>query len=171
MNIKKSLTSIAIALIFVMFIGYGIEVFNDSPEHNEFCPDVYQINNENDCVNKGGLWGVEGGLRVPKQVNDEEINDYCYQPKSCYDNYESAQNKHDKIVFIVSIVVGLLVIIGGILIDRDSISTGLLGGAVLLLLYGTVRYWRHANDTLKFILLGVALAVLIWIAYKKLDKK
>jgi len=40
----------------------------------------------------------------------------------------------------------------------------------LLILYGTIRYWQHAQNILKFVLLGVALAVLIWLAYKKIGK-
>ena len=42
-------------------------------------------------------------------------------------------------------------------------------GGILTIFYGTIRYWRHANDTLKFILLGIVLAVLIGVAIKKLE--
>ncbi|MBT5342405.1 hypothetical protein HOL59_02360, partial [Candidatus Woesearchaeota archaeon] len=82
--------------------------------------------------------------------------------------YDLARTKHDKIVFIVSIIVGLMAIFTGVLLKKDAASTGILSGGVLLIIYGTIRYWQHANDTLKFILLGIVLAVLIWIAYKKL---
>jgi len=46
-----------------------------------------------------------------------------------------------------------------------------VGGGILIILYGTLRYWRYAEDVLKFVLLGIALGILIWIAYKKLEPK
>ena len=63
---------------------------------------------------------------------------------------------------------GLGAVIVGMVLRKDAISTGVLGGGVLTILYGTIRYWDHASDILKFILLGVALAVLIWVGYTKL---
>jgi hypothetical protein len=168
MDIKKTIISIAIAIIFVLFIGYGIEVFDRNAKMEEFCPNVYDIDNEADCAKEGGIWGDEFA-RGPKPVMDSgEIREFCSQPYDCYDNWGLETSKHDKVVFVVSVIVGILAIIGGMLLKKDAISTGILGGAVLLLLYGTIRYWRHANDILKFVLLGIVLAVLIWIGYKKL---
>ena len=73
-------------------------------------------------------------------------------------------------MFIVDVIAGVIAVVVGLLLNKDTISTGIVSGGVLLLLYGTIRYWRYANNILKFILLGITLAILIWIAYKRLDQ-
>jgi len=44
----------------------------------------------------------------------------------------------------------------------------LLGGGVLTIIYGTIAYWSELADWARFIILGITLAILIWIGYKKL---
>ena len=60
---------------------------------------------------------------------------------------------------------------GSFFVRKDLVANGILGGAVLIILYGTIRYWQHANDILKFILLGFALGILIWLGYNKIEKR
>ncbi|PIN87864.1 hypothetical protein COV12_01540 [Candidatus Woesearchaeota archaeon CG10_big_fil_rev_8_21_14_0_10_32_24] len=175
MGKKKFLLTVAIAIIFVFFIGYGIEVFHDAPESAKFCPEVYELTNESACQEAGGIWDdlleprAEGVKGIKESVPVKGY--FCRNTKECYQEFETAQNQHDLVVFVVAIIIGILAIIAGVMLNKDAISTGILAGGVLLLLYGTIRYWRHADDVLKFILLGIALAVLIWLGYKQFDKR
>ncbi len=164
MDVKKTLLTIAIALIFVFFVGYGIEVFHDSPNNEDYCPKIWDLKTKSECESAGGRWGEEIKEPVPKPS-------VCSNRIGCYEEFQAAQNKHDKIVFITALIVGLIAVVVGVKLNRDSISTGILAGGVLSILYGTIRYWRHANDILKFVFLGAALAVLIWLGYKKFDKR
>ncbi|MBT6774186.1 hypothetical protein HOA91_02345 [Candidatus Woesearchaeota archaeon] len=170
MKKKEIIIAITIAIIFALFVGYGIEVFDPSPDHDDFCPEkLYDIDNEEKCLTASGTWGTNSNKpRVPVKEYEAIEEEFCSPAKECYDEFDTARTKHDKIVFIVSIIVGLMAIFTGVLLKKDAASTGILSGGVLLIIYGTIRYWQHANDTLKFILLGIVLAVLIWIAYKKL---
>jgi hypothetical protein len=164
MEKKKVLLAIAIALIFALFVGYGIEVFHDAPKMNDYCPEnVYEIDNEEECINSGARWQSHDNNEAKPVVKGN-----CQNKQECYTNYELIFAGHDKIVFIVSIIVGILAIVTGIILKKDAVSVGILSGGILLILYGTLRYWRHANETLKFVLLGIVLALLIWISYKKL---
>jgi predicted nucleic acid-binding Zn ribbon protein len=168
MQIKKTIISIAIAIIFTLFIGYGIEVFDDSPEREEYCPKVYDLETKEECESADGIWTEEKYYEdnIPRPVKS-----FCQEKRECYELFNQARTSHDKVVFIAAALFGLLAIVIGIVIKITSVSAGLVGGGVLLILYGTIRYWEHANDVLKFILLGVVLVVLIWISYKKLEKK
>ena len=65
----------------------------------------------------------------------------------------------------------LAVLIGGVVLKLESVSTGIMGGGALIIIYGILRYWGDASDALRFIILGIVLAVLVWIGYKKLEKK
>jgi hypothetical protein len=166
MDKKRVLISIAIAVIFALFVGYGIEVFHDAPDRNDYCPDdIYEVEDEEACLEADGKWQTyENEVLEPRPV----VKGNCQNPQSCYNNYELITAQHDKIVFIVAIIVGILAVIIGIILKKDVIGTGILSGGILLILYGTLRYWRHADEILKFVLLGITLAVLIWLGYKKL---
>ncbi|HLC81682.1 MAG TPA: hypothetical protein VJH68_03410 [Candidatus Nanoarchaeia archaeon] len=173
MNIKKGILIMAIALILAFFVGYGIEVFDPTPDYDQFYRKFNSaVYTEQECLAQDGYWRADQPVKSPPKleaVEGEEaaVVGYCEVP---YDKIELEKAQHDKIVFIVAIIAGLIAVISGLLLNKDTISTGIVTGGVLLLLYGTIRYWRHANNILKFILLGIVLAVLIWIAYQKMDK-
>ena len=42
---------------------------------------------------------------------------------------------------------------------------------VLGLVISSMRYWSHLQDVYRFTLLGVALAILIWVGYKKIGSQ
>jgi hypothetical protein len=166
MNMKRSIISIAIALVLAFFVGYGIEVFDPSPRNEDFCPrNLYEINNQEECEESSGYWNE------PDSVDGRPSPNMCSPGKRCYEDFDLARSKHDKIVFIAALIIGLTAIIVGVILKKAAVNTGVIAGGVLLLLYGTIRYWQHAQNVLKFCLLGVALAVLIWLGYKKLDSK
>lgn len=159
--------SIAIALILAFFVGYGIEVFDPSPKHEDFCPrDLHEIDNKESCQDQGGSWNI-ADTEMERPI---PIKGFCQPSKKCYDQFEQSSSKHDRIVFITAAIIGLLSIMVGIVLKKDTVNTGVLSGGLLLILYGTIRYWRHADNLLKFVILGISLAILIWIGYKKLDK-
>jgi len=51
-----------------------------------------------------------------------------------------------------------------------SVSSGLMGGGILAIIYGTMRYWSDLPDFGRFIILGITLIILIWLGYKKIAK-
>ncbi len=165
MDKKKGILIVAIALVLAFFVGYGIEVFNPTPNQDRIYRSFNYIHSDGNCTSQGGQWIKD---RVPKfEGENESPVGWCEPP---YEKLELDQSKHDRVVFIAAVLVGILALVGGLLLNKDTISTGIVSGGVLLILYGTIRYWRHANNILKFTLLGIALAILIWLAYKKLDK-
>ena len=157
MNKKQAIITVTIAILFSLFIGYGIEVFDDSPDYEDYClsQNLFEVDNEQDCLSSGGEW-----------YGQEEV-----EPRDCYINFDAAKLKHDQIVFISSLIIGVIAVIASIFLKQEVISTGILAGGVLLKLYGTIRYWSHANNLLKFSLIGIALAIVVWFTYKKLEKK
>ena len=177
MPLRYWLLSLAIAIIFAFFIGYGIEVFDSSPDYNNFCsPKIYESQNETACHEVNGTWQsyeeptstiTDVPTKGPKGPSGS-----CNQPYICQENFNNAQLKHDRIVFIVTLIASIIAFGIGTVLSREITSTGLYAGAVFTLLYGTIRYWQHADNLLKFVLLGLALAILVWIAINKLkDQK
>ncbi len=162
---KESILTIAISLVFVFFVGYGIETFSPSPEYDNFCPDnLYELKSEKVCLEYGGEWEKYEKLdqeNLPKEG-------YCKESEECQNAYSLAESKQDKIVFVVTAIIGLIAIITSVFLHKKTVGIGIGAGGVLLIIYGTLRYWQHANNLLKFVLLGVALTILILVGYKKL---
>ena len=163
------LISLAIAIIYAFFIGYGIELFHEGPSYDQFCsPKTYEARNQTSCSELNGTWqtypDVKSDPRDPTIMTGS-----CSNPYACQEAFDGSNLQHDRVVFVVAIIGSIIAFIIGTLLSREITSTGLYGGAVLTLLYGTIRYWEHADNLLKFVLLGVALAILIWIAIKKLQ--
>ena len=177
---KHVLLAIAIAIVFVFFVGFGIATFYESPIYEDYCGDRYYEKPypgslegfgdckyiepdetlKKECKEKGDIW--------PKYDQNGCVeNYYC---ETCDWEFEEENEKYNRVVFIVATIIGLIALISGIALKVPSVSSGLMGGGILTILYGTMRYWFGLPDFARFILLGIALGILIWVGYKKLKK-
>ena len=143
-KVKKWLLAIGIAIIFTMFINHGVNTFYDNPDYLDYC-DEEEFRSLK-----------IGEVPQPKPIDIE-----------CKQNYQNARDVFEKNAFIILIISGIIAVIAGVLIQVESISYGLLIGGILNLFIATVRYWSKLGEPLRFILLGIVLAILIYMAYKK----
>ena len=190
-KIKETILGISIAVIFVFFVVFGIKAFYKEPKYENFCKIGVSI----DFVSgKGGYYAEPYPARIkePEQSicaksnleydkfrkscaekNTDVIYEYddkgCQVAKdctSCNVDFDKARNIYFRNVFIISGIVGIIAIIGGAVLRHMSVSAGLFGGGVLTIIYGTTNYWSELADYARFIILGIALAVLIYLGYK-----
>lgn len=175
-NIKQKILSIAIAIVLVMFIAYGINTFFKSPKYEDYCnitPYPYSQNiTEQQCTSSGGKWNPNVYEKpVPVAAGETVPAGYCDQTYTCNNEFTVANEKYNRLVFIISGILGLIcVIIGGVALTMESVSAGIMGGGILTIIYGTLRYWGNLEDVGRFIALGIILTVLIFIGYKYLKK-
>lgn len=187
MNIKNLLLGIVIAVIFLMFFVYGTKLVYDEPQYDKFCNQTYyypekivncSFNSElqkqmTDCYNQRG---------IPRYEYDDNGCEKSLICDLCSLNYDDANKNYSKNLFLISLIVSLIVItISVILIKVSAVSGGLMLGSLFYIIYGTARYWEFMEDVLRFVILGLALVILIWLAYylarrekkenKKLPKK
>jgi len=166
-RIKETLISIAIAIILTMFIFYGISTFYKEPEWDDMCKDIAASTTKEECETAGGEWSY---AREPRPMPVEANKTYEYGYCEC-EIFEEADEAYSRVVFIVALMLGLIaVLLGTIYLKHPSVASGVMGGGILTVIFGTMRYWGHMPDFARFICLGVALAILITIAYKKLKK-
>jgi hypothetical protein len=93
---------------------------------------------------------------------------YCNQEFTCQQKFEDANKVYNRNVFIVFTVVGIAALAASVFAGAaEAVALGLSFGGVLSLIIGSVRYWSDMEDILRVVILGVALAALIWTAYKK----
>src|SRR3989344_784097 len=171
-RLKRTILGISIAIILALFIGYGINTFYKPPKYEDFCKEQIRkqiITSEEGCIAVGGQWSV-----YPEKIISENktvIQGFCDPNYTCNKEYTSVREIYNRNVFIISVIAGLIcVIVGGIVLKLESVSSGIMGGGVLSIIYGTVRYWGELADAGRFTILGIVLAVLIWIGYRKFKK-
>jgi len=165
---KKIILSIAIAILFVLFVAYAIETIYPSPRYERYCPMIEkQILNQSDCEIYNGTWNIYPNY-VPDKTAPVGVQGYCDPYIKCQKPFESASEIYNRNLFIVSLILGLIVIVVSFIFVVESVSSGLMAGGVILIIYGTIRYWGALSDILRTVMLGAALGILIWIGYKKL---
>ena len=188
-KIKDTILGIAIAVIFVFFVVFGIKAFYKEPKWENFCkrgtmidyvasdehyapyPARFKEPNENVCAKSNVEYDKFRKNCAEKNIDvifeyDEKGCQIAKECTSCNKNFDNSRNIYFRNVFIISGIVGIIVIIIGAVLHLTSVSAGLFGGGVLTIIYGTMNYWSELADWARFIILGIALAVLIYLGYK-----
>lgn len=167
---------IGIVVVLNLFFLYAVKVVYPTPEYNNFCEDkpiVKDISNPEECLTEGGQW-IEDNYRLKPvaQVNEElmvtEPNGYCNQQFICNQEYQTAREDYERNVFIALIIFGVIVVvIGFATMGKEVVSVAMSLGGVLSFIIASIRYWQYASDWLHLGILGLALAVLIYLGIKK----
>ena len=171
---RSRILTLGIAIVFVMFIGYAISTIYPEPSQEDFCGPISErviIDSEAACLESGGSWRPTqfNGGKLPSPDDPEfGVEGYCTNYYSCDGEFQDARSEYNRNIFFISLAIGLLVIVGAIFLAVESVSAGFMGGGILLIFYGTLRYWGDLSDIWRTIMLGFALAVLVFIGYKKL---
>lgn len=142
---RNLLFALGILVLASLFVNVGIELFTESPEY----PNV-------PCYKDDAP--REPGVAYPA-VCDQEYQD-------AMDAYEDARASHGLKVFLISLITGVLMLAGGLLISNKAVSWGLMAAGVLQLVIGTTRYWSYMDDWLRFGAVGAGLAVLVFLALR-----
>ena len=194
---KSVLLAIAIAIVFVFFIGFGIASFYKTPKYEDFCGEREKFIDtvtEQTCDELGGKWNSEDFARPIARIESnqllctktsekddavtlncqtqEELDNrgYCDRDFFCRGEFDDVREIYNRNVFIVATIIGIIALIVGIVLKITSVSSGLMGGSILLIIYGIIRYWSGLQNYGRFTVMGIALIVLIWLGYKKLKQ-
>jgi hypothetical protein len=168
----------AIAIVLNLFWTYAVRVAYHEPTYEDFCPRqqvVERIETRERCLEVGGQWNENvpekypvPGTTAPDGGAMPVQSGYCNQEFTCQQKFEDANKVYNRNVFIVFTVVGIAALAASVFAGAaEAVALGLSFGGVLSLIIGSVRYWSDMEDILRVVILGVALAALIWTAYKK----
>lgn len=178
-SFKNIILGIAIAIVFALAVGYGISVFYDEPQYEGYCKDAYgrygpypeKLFPENttcpriDLTEKYNQCSKDEGLIVPIYHNQTgcQIDIQC---DPCQKEFNDARKRYSRNIFIITAIVGIIgITAGAILFSVEAVGAGLMGGGLLTIIYGNVRYWEFFDDVMKFVILLGGLIVLIVIGY------
>jgi hypothetical protein len=176
-EIKENVLALAIAVIFVFFVGVGIKTFYDLKEEYDYCNLTYNIDysrvydTENSCTASNGKW-MDISSNDPKCEGTSTTcpKGYCDVGYYCREEYKLIREKHDRNVFIIAAIIGVLTIFLALFLIKEAVKTGLMGGGLLTIIYGVIRYWNSMQNWIRFIVLGIVLIFLVWVGYKKIEE-
>lgn len=181
MNIEKTAKSLGdisrnvviglAILILTSFVAvYGMNTFVDRPIYEDYCPDVYVFSEETSCLQAGGEW-----QSYDIKTNDSTVparEGSCVPPKACYTEYDKERESYSKVIFFISVPLGILIIIlGAFVFSLGSVGIGVMLGGVYTLIYGAASYWTYGEDWARFLISLVGLIAIILVAYRFNRKK
>ena len=189
---KRVLLAVSIAIVLALFVGYGINSFYHPPRYENFCNETqYYPEPVKLYQGTGQLLVAENCTTICKQMYPpKELQQSCtssvgyikenhddlgcitsFRCETCQVEFDKVDEHYNRNVFIITSIVGLLaLIVGGVLLSVEGVSAGIMGGGILTIIYGTIRFWTNLPDYGRFTILGIVLAVLIWVGYKKIKK-
>jgi len=177
-NFKKLVIVLSIIIVLNLFFNYGIKTFYDSPKFEDFCSkDLIsrQYAVQQDCEAAGGFWTSNPDFAKPAPIPetaDSKMAGWCDVYHKCQQEFDDVRDVYNRNVFLILIVLGIISIVLGFVISQsEAVALGFSFGGILSLIIGTIRYWSGMDDYLRFIILGVALAILIWMGIKKLKDR
>lgn len=180
-SVLKWTLIVAITLVLNLFVGYAVSVVYQEPQYQNFCQDN-QVNQvfatKSECLSVGGQWNETSAPQampdsaVGVKVTAPDVTAYCNPTYTCENNYEAAQKLYDRNVFATLVVLGVIMIVLGFAFKANEVlSYGFSFGGVFSFLIASLRYWSSADSLVKVLILGAALAALIYLAYKKFSVK
>ena len=162
---------IGIVIVLNLFFNYAISLVYKSPQYDAYCPTTQVtpvLDSQKSCVDAGGQWNPNAYYGKPSVPGEVQPAGYCDPQYTCRKSFEEASKIYDRNVFVALVILGALsVLVGSFFKGNDVISQSLSIGGVLSFIIASMRYWSYANDSIRVIILALALLLLFWIAYKK----
>lgn len=182
MQTKNLVLGVGIFIVFMFLLHNGIRAFYDAPTYDDFCDAsrwsmTYPERIGTNCTFTGELREAERACYA-----DEGQPIYSYDDNGCqigvkecdYCNrdFNLANTEFQKTVFIISIIVGILVLLVGFaVLSIEPVGSALMASGVGAIVYGTISNWANLESWGRFLLLLVAFLVLIWIALRLNSQK
>jgi len=165
-NIKNIIIGIAILILTIFVAVYGISMIYEAPDWDDYCGEksTGAVETEAECLFVGGKWNSYD-VEIPKPVGTDDEG-WCDIDYECREEYDVAREKYHKTIFLITLPLGIILIIVGVLVfGLEIVGAGLAGGGVGIMLWGIGGYWQYGSNLMKFLLSLVGLVAVIFLAY------
>ncbi len=180
MKVKNLVLGIGIFIVFMFLLHNGIRAFyQPAPEYGDFCNYQSFYPRETKPLPIGQTCTYPPSLREAEQTcyntKGQPIYDYdeygCQisvkECDYCQLEYDEARQSHNKVVFIIALIVGIItLIIGYTWLSLEPAGSSLMASGIGAIVYGTMVNWNNLGNLGRFLLLLLAFLLLVWIAYR-----
>ncbi|MBI4016555.1 MAG: hypothetical protein HY363_02570 [Candidatus Aenigmarchaeota archaeon] len=169
---QQVILSVAIAIVLVAFVMYGVSVFYEQPVYDKYCRQELQIKgyeSQEECEKIGGLWNSRAE-QCPAELA-KCPRGWCDPHYTCRQQYDDVRKVYERNVFLMVSVLGLGALVLGLALKLAAVSAGISIGGVVLIAFAIIRYWSEFGKYVRLLLLALLLVALIFIAYRKFGNK
>jgi hypothetical protein len=163
---------VAFVIITNLFFHYTISFIASEPKYENFCQIRSEmISTAEMCVTAGGQWTnfPLSPKEITEAVKTSNPTGWCDADFTCRGEFESRQSVYNKNVFVAMIVISVALVAVGMFMVVQVLSLGMVWSGVLALIIATIRFWNDASNIMKVIILGLGIAILVWLAIKKMQ--
>ncbi len=150
MSPLRPLYALAIALLVVAFVGFGISAFYPEPGYPEYPPEL-EFSGPNPTAEERELMAEQ---REKGEAYQHRISDY------------------NRVVSAIVIGVAVLLLVGSLLwiSGLPVIGEGTTLGAVFTLFYGLIRAFMTNDEQFRFVAVAIGLVILLALVYWKFSR-
>lgn len=158
MGLIKGVYVLALGIFLALFVGLGIAAFYPEPAPPPF-PRAMEP----------ALLFPKGEVR-PSEVESPEYRAAQEEFQRQQEAYQLARKSYSQNVFFVAFGLGLAAMVVGLLMARglEVVSSGLLLGGTLTSLYGAARYFGDMDPWMRFGVVALGLALLLFLGFRRL---
>lgn len=160
--------SIAIVIMFGLFVLVGTNTFFPMPDYAKICPvDVYSKAppaTAEVCIAEGGSWQA-----MPAEVTvvQGDPGGFCDMFAKCQQQFDAQQKDYAPRAYGVMVGAAVIGVVVSLFIAVEAISLGLLVGGVVIMLGSTGMFWGQVNDYLRFGVIAAVFVFLLAVAWLK----
>ncbi len=187
LDLRKIAIIFIIAVLYAILVQATIGAFYLSPEYDDFCRTKFYgerplaVSDKSECPDY-----KQPTLQELEQCAEQRgFADYTYDANNCpiaykgcnlcQNEYDAAREEYNLYVFIISSILALVGIAVGLYLPAKQdlnqwLATGFMLGGLISLFFGTMRYYEYLGRYLRPIVILIELIIVIYLAYKKLQK-
>jgi Na+/H+ antiporter NhaC len=150
--IIKSIYTIFLAILIVLFVGLGIDAFYPAPQYPEYPTELdYKISPESETTE-------QEKIRMDYEQNQKK--------------YEQESKAYSQNVSIISLLASIIILIISLtLLNKiEIIADGILLGGVLTIMYSVIRGVMTENSQFRFLIVTIGIVIAFILGYIKFIK-
>lgn len=180
MKAKEIAMVIALAILTSFFFGLLVDAIYERPEYEDFCQEKFREPKPYLAAECKFQPIRSDQAKIDNCYREKGFPEYNYDEKGCESgfkecnfcqgDFENAQAKYNRNVFVIIAPIGVILLIVGLLLGYEVIGTGLMFSGILLVAYATIIYFSDMSKWLRVLVIFIELVLLILTSIKKLRK-
>jgi len=183
-DIRKIVIIFVIAVLFSILVFALIDAVYPHPEYEDFCgKEMYPrapLDKVDTCADVATFQENQECSESEGFIRYTEFNESgcptAFECDTCQKDYDAEQENYNFWVFMISALTALIAIAIGLYLPTDNmlnewVGTGFMLGGLFVLFFSTARSYDDLDRLLRPIVILIELVIVLYISYKKLNKK
>ena len=185
MQVKEVAMVVALSLLSAFFVGLLVDALYEEPKYDAYCKNSYRpyyekpyppdyqcpaynlTSQEREQIRQC----QEEGKGFPEfELDDRGCQQNYKNCNYCQKEHQDALAKYNRNVFFIVVPLGLVAILFGLFIGYEVVGSGMMFGGILLVAYGTMRYFSEMSKLMRVVVIFLELVILVIISIRKLKK-